>query len=230
GASATAGDMSDFFKTIIGTAGVVISNPSNTPQITSPVPFNATATSNGLAITSMKVYLDGNPTEIDTFNGNGTNTLTGHSAYAMSAGTHTFNVNAWDTGGTIYQSQITFTVASTGMVIGSPGEGSQDTGGVPFNATVTSLKIYLDYDSTPIENFNGNGTGTLTVSDTYVIADGPHTFIVNAWDAGGKIYQSAKHFTVSDTGVVYAAPGSGSQIKNGVPFSATATSNGAAIT
>ena len=237
GASATASDMSDFFKNTPGNSGVVISNPTNTPQITSPVPLNATATSNGLPITAMKVYLDGNPTEIDTFNGNGTSTLTGHSAYAMGAGTHTFNVNAWDTGGTIYQSQITFTVASTGMVIGSPGQASQDTGGVPFNATVTSngqaitaLKIYLDYDSTPIESFNGNGTGTLTVSDTYVIADGPHTFIVNAWDAGGKIYQSAKHFTVSDTGVVYAAPGSGSQIKNGVPFSATATSNGAAIT
>ncbi len=237
GASQSAVDMNDFFNAGGGTSGVVISNPTTVPQISSPVPFNATATSNGLPITAMKVYLDGNPTEIATFNGDGSSkTLIAHSAFTMAAGTHTFNVNAWDTGNTIYQSQITFTVSSTGMAVGAPGNNNQITGGTPFQATatgtanITAMKVYLDFDTNPFASYNGNNTTQLSESDVYSLGIGPHTLIVNAWDTTGKVYQSSEEVNVSATGTVINAPGSGAQISGMVPFQATATSNGANIT
>jgi len=239
GAGSTATAMADFFRGIGGgSSGVSISNPSNVPQIASPVPFQATATSKGLPITAMKVYLDGNPQEIATFNGNGSSsTLTAQSAFAMAAGTHTFNVNAWDTGGAIYQSQITFTVASSGMNIGAPGLQSQVTGVSPFTATATSnglpitaMKVYLDFNPNPISTLNGNGTSQLTATGTYSFTNGPHVLIVNAWDNAGKVYQSAVAFNVSTSGMVIGTPGNGSQITGGLPFSAGVTSNGPFIT
>jgi len=186
----------------------------------------------------MLVYLDDKPAEIHTFNGNGTSSLTGQWAFDIPAGTHTLNANAWDTNGTLYQSpHVTFTVSSSGVAVGAPGSQSQITGISPFTATATSnglpitaIQVYLDFDSNPLTNFNGNGTNQLTGSATYTFTGGPHTLIVNAWDTSGQVYQSGAQITVSNTGVAIAAPGNDSQITNGVPFSATATSNGPAIT
>jgi hypothetical protein len=237
GAAASATDMNDFFGSGGGTGGVTIGAPSATVQESSPIPFNATATSNGLPITSMKVYLDGNPTEIGAYTGNGTSSLTVRTTYTMGTGTHTLNVNAWDSGGTIYQSQVTFTVAATGVAIGSPGNGAQVTGASPFSATATSnglpitaIKVYLDFDTTEIATYNGNGTSTLFASAVYSFSTGPHVLIVNAWDTAGKVYRSAVSLNVSLTGVVVNAPGGSAQVTGGVPFQATATSNGSAIT
>jgi hypothetical protein len=58
-------------------ADVTIGTPGSSAQVVSPVPFSATATSNsGLPITTMKVYLDGNPSEIGKYTGNGTSSFT----------------------------------------------------------------------------------------------------------------------------------------------------------
>src|SRR5207302_669110 len=83
GASVSASDMSDFFNSRGGTGGVVIGAPSANVQENSPVAFNATATSNGLPITTMNVYLDGNPNQIGSYTGNGTSSLTVSTAYSM---------------------------------------------------------------------------------------------------------------------------------------------------
>ncbi len=237
GASASANDMADFFHSGGGGAGVVIGAPSTGVQENSPVAFNATATSNGLPITTMNVYLDGNPNQIGSYSGNGTSSLTVNTTYTMGTGNHTLNVNAWDSSGAIYKSQVSFTVATTGVVIGAPGNGSQITGGVPFSATatsnglaVTAMKVYLDFNPTPIATYNGNGTSTLTASAVYSISTGSHVLIVNAWDTSGTVYRSAAKFTESLTGVSINAPGGSAQVTGGVPFQATATSNGPAIT
>lgn len=237
GAGGTASPMSEFFASGGGTSGVVINHPTTVPQLTSPVPFQATATSNGLPITAMNVYLDDNPAQIASFNGNGTATFTAQAAFNISTGTHTLNANAWDSGGNIYRSpHVTITVSSTGMSVGSPGNQSQITGQSPFLATVTSnglpitaMQVYLDFNSNAISNFNGNGTSQLTASTTYTFTAGPHVLIVNAWDNSGAVYQSGVQLTVSNTGVNIIAPGNGSQITNGTPFDVKATSNGPAI-
>src|SRR5689334_15641351 len=83
-------------------ADVNIGTPGSGAQVVSPVPFSATATSSsGLAITAMKVYLDGNPSEIGDYPGNGTSTLSVNATYAMGVGSHNLTANAWDTGGAL---------------------------------------------------------------------------------------------------------------------------------
>ncbi len=218
-------------------SGVTIGAPGASSQITGRTPFSATATSNGLPITAMKVYLDNANPEIASYNGNGTSTLTVNTTYSIANGNHSLTVNAWDTGGTLYQSIVSFTVSSTGVVINAPGESAQVTNLVPFAATatsnglaVTSMKVYLDFNSTPIGSYDGNGTSSLAVNATYSVANGGHTLIVNAWDTGGQIYQSAVDFTMASTGVVINSPAQNAQVSSPVAFNATATSNGAAIT
>ena len=218
-------------------SGVTIGAPGASSQITGRTPFSATATSNGLPITSMKVYLDNTNPEIAAYNGNGTSTLTVNTTYSIANGAHSLTVNAWDSGGTLYQSIVNFTVSATGVVINAPGESAQVTTLVPFSATATSnglalttMKVYLDYGSTPIGSYDGNGTSSLPVNATYSMANGSHTLIVNAWDTGGQIYQSAVDFTMASTGVVINSPAQNGQVSSPVAFNATATSNGAAIT
>src|SRR5689334_22072892 len=83
-------------------ADMNIGTPGSGAQVVSPVPFSATATSStGLPITAMKVYLDGNPSEIGDYPGNGTSTLSVNATYAMGVGSHNLTANAWDTGGAL---------------------------------------------------------------------------------------------------------------------------------
>src|SRR5471030_1879885 len=80
--------------TSLAWAGVTIGTPGASAQIISQAPFSATATSSsGLAITDMKVYLDGNPSEIGNYPGNGTSSFTQNATYAMGTGSHNLTVN-----------------------------------------------------------------------------------------------------------------------------------------
>lgn len=189
-------------------AGITIGTPGASAQIVSPVPFSATATSaTGLAITTMKVYLDGNPSEIGAYTGNGTSSLTVNATFAMGTGTHNFGVNAWDSGGALYQSSVSFTVSTTGVVIAAPTQNETVTSPVSFSATATSnglnitaMNVYLDFNSTPMGAYTGNGTPSLHETASYTIASGPHIIITNAWDSSGQIYQSSVNFTVGTSG------------------------------
>lgn len=185
-------------------AQVTIGTPGASAQVVSPVPFSATATSRtGVAITDMKVYLDGNPSEIGNYPGNGSSTFTQNATYAMAVGSHNLTVNAWDSAGALYQSVVTFKVSTTGMVIAAPTQNEQVTSPVTLNATatsnglnVTAMNVYLDFNSTPIGAYTGNGTPSLHEQQSYTIANGAHTIITNAWDSSGQIYESAVNFTV----------------------------------
>ncbi len=189
-------------------AGVQIGTPGSGAQVVSPVPFSATATADsGLPVTAMKVYLDGNPSEVGSYTGNGTSTLTVNSTFAMGTGSHNFTVNAWDTGGALYQSVVSFTVSTTGVVIAAPTQNQSVSSPVAFSATATSnglnitaMDVYLDFNSTPIGSYTGNGTPSLHVAPSYTIANGSHTIIANAWDSSGQIYESAVNFTVGTDG------------------------------
>lgn len=216
---------------------VAINAPGASAQVTGLTPFSATATSNGLPITTMKVYLDSQNPEIATYNGNGTSSLTVNTVYSIANGSHTLTANAWDSGGTLYQSIVSFTVSSTGVVMNAPGANSQIVSPVPFTATatsngavVTTMKVYQDFNSSPVSSFNGNGTSTLTGNATYAMSNGSHILIASAWDTGGQLYQSAVNFTVASTGVVISSPAQNAQVSSPVAFNATATSNGPAIT
>ncbi len=141
-------------------AGVTINAPGASAQIVSPVPFSATATSNGLPITAIKVYLDGNPSEIGNYTGNGTSSFTANATYTMAVGSHNLTVNAWDTSDNLYQSVVSFTVATTGVVIAQPTQNESVSSPVSFDATATSnglnitaMNVYLDFNPTAIGTY-----------------------------------------------------------------------------
>jgi len=58
------------------------------------------------------------------------------------------------------------------------------------------MNVYLDFGTTPVGSFNGNGTSTLTGQTSFTMSSGSHILIVNAWDSVGQIYQTAVPFTV----------------------------------
>jgi hypothetical protein len=186
--------------TSIGSSGVAINAPAAGAQVSSAMSFSTTATSAGLPITAIKVYIDSQLQT--TFNGNGTSSLSANTFYSVATGPHSLVVNAWDTAGTLYQSSVNFTaVGSTGVAINAPGAGQQVASLVPFNASVTSnglpitaMKVYLG--SNLLNTYNGNGTSSLDVNAIYSITSGTHTLTANAWDTSGNLYQTAVTFTV----------------------------------
>jgi Big-like domain-containing protein len=86
-------------------AGVTISSPANGSTVTSPTHFVASATGTN-PITYMHLYIDGK-----NMYGGATSAIdwTG----ALTAGSHTAIVQAWDVKGVLYKSSISITVSTT---------------------------------------------------------------------------------------------------------------------
>jgi phosphatidylinositol-3-phosphatase len=109
GSSAGAADMADlFFGTAsttgcsAATTGVTVCSPAAGSTVSSPVHFVAAAKST-LPITSMRIYIDSsskflvNASSLDTF-------------LAVSSGTHSVVVQAWDSSGAVFKSPFTIHV------------------------------------------------------------------------------------------------------------------------
>lgn len=84
-------------------AGIAVCLPASGSTVASPV--NISATANGLThpITTMKAYIDGKQVASSA-----NNML--NASIAKAVGRHTLTVNAWDSGGKLYQTVETFTV------------------------------------------------------------------------------------------------------------------------
>jgi hypothetical protein len=97
--------------TVNSAPGVAISTPLQGAQesSSSPVVFYATATSAGLPITAMTVYL-GN-SALQTFNNtSGSTSFNVNTTFQIAPGSYTITANAWDSHGNLYQSKVDFTV------------------------------------------------------------------------------------------------------------------------
>ena len=84
-------------------AGVHVCSPANGATVTSPVAISAAANGGTKPITAMKAYIDGKQV---AFTSSGSLSA----SVATAAGTHVLNVNAWNSAGTVFTSQTTFTV------------------------------------------------------------------------------------------------------------------------
>jgi len=119
--------------TMLSSGGIVVNNPAQSSAVSSPVAFSASATStSGHVVTTMKTYIDFSDTEQATYTGTST-TLTASDSYTNIAnGPNTLIVNAWDSGGALYQEAVDFSVNSSTFVV------------VPSNATT-----FNNMDDTP---------------------------------------------------------------------------------
>lgn len=89
------------------TSGVTISEPGNGANVSSPARFVATAKSATSApITAMKVYVDGR----DSYTVNGAAL---DASLSLSAGTRNVVIQAWNTSGDVYKSEMTVNVTAS---------------------------------------------------------------------------------------------------------------------
>lgn len=179
-----------------GTSGVVISSPASGATVASPVHVVASASSAN-PITSMRIYVDG--VSAFVISSNKIDTLVN-----MAAGTHTVVVQAWDSKGTVFKSQIALTVGTapppptTGVNVSSPHMGATLGSPVHVVATaasgnpITSMRIYLD----SISVFAVSANRIDTMID---VAAGLHNMVVQAWDTTGAVFKAPLTITVNAT-------------------------------
>ena len=190
------------FATAQAWAGVTFTVPGANVQVTGSAPLVATVSSNGAPIVSVQV-LDGS-TQLASYAGNGSSSITIHAVYSLSAGSHTLTVKGTDTGNVTYSATRTFTVAGNGSVTQSPASDSEGPSPTPWQATCTAdsgrvintMKLYLDFNPTEIASFTGLSSGSVTESQSLNLAGGSHSLTTNCWDNSGQVYQSSIDFAV----------------------------------
>jgi len=118
GAAATAKDMADLFAgsspaptptptpgpsgCTASVVGVTVCSPTGGSSMTSPVNFYAAAKSTN-PITAMRIY-------VDSVSRYSTNSASLHTSLALSSGTHSVVVQAWDSTGAVFKSPLTIHV------------------------------------------------------------------------------------------------------------------------
>src|SRR6185312_4280975 len=190
---------------------VTFTIPGPNVQVTNPAPLFATITSTGAAIVNVKVSDGG--AQLGNYDGNGTSSINVHAVYTLALGTHTITVTGTDSNNVQYTGTQTFTVAANGSVTQTPSADDEKPSPVAWDATctansgqvITAMQVYLDFNGTPVATFNGNGTNTLTESQSFSMANGSHSLTTNCWDGTGQVYQSSRDFTAGSA--FPAAPG-----------------------
>jgi hypothetical protein len=84
-------------------AGVHVCSPAANATVTSPVAISAAANGGTKPITAMKAYIDGKQVAASS-------SASLKASVAAGVGTHTLNVNAWNSAGTVFTFQSKFTV------------------------------------------------------------------------------------------------------------------------
>jgi hypothetical protein len=218
--------------------GVKICTPAAGSNVSSPVQISATASGTGVII-AMKAYLDGQQVASST-----SASLKG--SVAATAGLHNLTVNAWDTGGKVYQSKMSFTVGSgsgtgcntstVGVVICSPANGATVNSSFKITAaaqgasTIIAMKAYVDGIRVAAA-----ASGSLDAPAT--ANPGAHNLTVNAWDSLGNLYQAKSTFSVggcalpaANQSISICSPASGATVNSPVAISTRARWDGQSIT
>ena len=198
-------------------AGVTISSPTNGATVASPVHVVASASSSN-PITSMRIYVD----NVSVYS-NSSNRI--DTSISMATGSHVLVVQAWDSKGIVFKSQITITVKPPGGVtISSPTNGATVASPVHVVASasssnpITAMAIYVDNVS--VYTNSSNSIDTLVT-----MAAGSHTVLVQAWDSTGAVFKSQITITATvPAGVTVSTPKNGATAGSPVHVVASAYS------
>jgi hypothetical protein len=169
---------------------VTVSTPANGATVNSPTTIAASATS-GSTITGWHIYVDGT----DQFSAGQVNSI--NASIAMSVGTHTVIVRAWDSTGAFGDQTLTLNVVNgVTVTVSTPANGATVSSPVPIAAsatsahTITGWHIYVDsadsYSAGQVSSINTNVT----------MSAGTHTVIVRAWDSTGAYGDRTLSITV----------------------------------
>ena len=167
-------------------------------------------------ITSMRIYVD----NVSVYS-NSSNRI--DTSISIATGSHVLVVQAWDSRGTVFKSQVTITVCPPGAVtISSPANGATVASPVHVVASasssypITSMQIYVD-------NVSVYGNSSNRIDTLVSMAAGSYTVVVRAWDSTGAVFKAQVAITVP-AGVTVSAPKNGATAGSPVHVVASASS------
>lgn len=226
GAAATAADMSDFFSTTDSKPQVVINSPANGASVSSPVTVQASATAtSGHTITGWWVYVD----SVAVYNAGAVSMI--DPSIAMSTGTHSVKVRAWDSSGVYGDQTISISVSTSHPTVSVSTPANNASVGTPFNLqasaaagagkSISGWAIYLDGAAV-------FSAGSVNSINTNIAASaGTHTVIVRAWDTSGAYGDQTLTVTVANKpSVAVSTPTPGSNVPAPINIQASATASG----
>jgi hypothetical protein len=231
GAAATAPAMSDLFAGSAGAPQVVVNSPANGTTESSPAAISATAyPTAGHKITGWQVYVD----SVSVYSGGAVNSI--DPSIAMSSGTHTIVVRAWDSSGAWGEWQFALTVAALQPTLTVLTPANNANVGSPVNViatatpspnhTISGWWIYVD----------GAGvwsTGAAnSIEPLLKMSDGTHSVVVRVWDTSGADVSQTLSLTVSNKpAVAVSTPWPGAKVSSPINVKASANpSSGHSIT
>ncbi len=196
GATATTGDMFDFFTAEGQTPQISIGSPLNSASVNSPFTLEAAAIpGSGHSVSGWYVYVDG----AAVYNTGATSVI--NPPLTLSNGPHTLMARAWDTSGAFGSQTISVNVASASPLVSVLTPTNDLNVGSPVNFiasaspspghTISGWSIYVDAAAT----YNA-GTGT-TINANVPMSVGNHNVLVRAWDTSGAYGDQNLFLTVS---------------------------------
>ncbi len=202
---------------------VNVSAPANNTTTVAPVAVRAAATpTSGYVITGWHIYVDSK----DSYSSGGVSSISTN--LAVSNGTHSIVVRAWDSSGADASQTLSVNVVSQGVSVSvsEPSNNSTVFSPVDIRANavsghpITGWHVYVDNT----DSFTGGATTDLVAS--IPMSPGAHTVIIRAWDSTGangdqtlKVTAAASSITVN-----VSSPGNGATVSSPATIQASATS------
>lgn len=200
---------------------VGISTPANHANVGSPVNIVATASPTaGQTITGWWIYVDG----VGSYNAGPVNSITPN--VAMSLGSHTVVVRAWDTSGAFGDQTLSLTVSAKPAVDLSAPAASNVTSPINIQASasassghsITGWAVYLDgkmaYQAGSVTSIRPN----------VAASSGTHTLVVRAWDSSGAYGDQTVIVDAEQVAVNVSSPLNGASVTSPVDVVAGAIS------
>jgi hypothetical protein len=199
---------------------VTVTTPTTSSNVGTPVNIIANASPTaGQTITGWWIYVD----SASTYSAGAVKTINAN--VAMSTGTHTVLVRAWDTGGGYGDQTLTLTVsAKPAVAVSAPAIGANLLSPFTVAATatpssgnsITSWVVYLDnvsvYTAGKVSSINAKITAST----------GAHTLVVQAWDSSGATGNQTLAIHGAKVAVNVTTPFSGAPVTSPVNVVATA--------
>ena len=183
------GDQTIIINVVTGVT-VTVSSPANNAIVASPVSINASATS-GHVITGWHIYVDG----VDSFAAGQVTSIS--ASVAMSVGTHTVIVRAWDSTGAFGDQTLTLNVATgPAVTVSTPANNASVTSPFTVSASATGPRVITGWHiyANSVDVFAAGQVSSINASLS--LAAGTYTLIVRAWDSSGAFGDQTLTVTV----------------------------------
>jgi hypothetical protein len=198
--SATASDMSDFFRSNAG--GVAIDSPANNSTQSISVLVKATASELGSSIDHMEIWDNG--AKLANIFASSVN-----QSFTLSAGSHQMTVQDIGPGpgfAVLHKETTNFTVsASNAVFISTPANGTTQATFLPVSAFAVSASTPIDHVEVWLDgNKLGDSPKGSTVNQRFMVSAGTHSMTVQSMTSQAVVInQSSVTFTAASSNGVY---------------------------